>query len=152
MYLYDDNVICKSGGVWKVSGIHDGNMILTESNTGIQKTVSDPACEIMRKIITKEEILEVVSRIGFIRTIQAPNDRVRKEFYEEAMAKYDELEWVKVIKTAYLRAQEGRMRPYEEDYSQKAKEFLHGEISVLLDIPFAQVEEYISFSIANDIW
>jgi CarD family transcriptional regulator len=151
MYEIGDYVICRSGGVGRVTGRLDGalRLILHGGEDGAVKEVAEDDGEIVRKIMSREAILEVIDRIGFVRTIQAPNDKVRHEFYQEAMAQYDELEWVKVIKTAYMRQQERRLTPTETACSEKAKGYLHGEISVLLDMPADEVGDYIAAAVAS---
>ncbi|MDR1979620.1 MAG: hypothetical protein LBQ42_12875 [Synergistaceae bacterium] len=151
MYRAGDYVICRNGGVWRVSEADPDKIRLAEheSETINVLPANDEGKEIVRKIISKETILEVIERIGFIRTIQAPNEKARKKFYDEAMAKYDEIEWVKIIKTVYLRRKARQLLPFESAYDEKAKGYLHGEISVLLEIPVNEVEDYISYAIMN---
>ena len=68
------------------------------------------------------------------------------------MAKYEEVEWVKVIKTVYLRQQEKRISPVEMAYEEKARNFFYNEISVLLEIPFDAVEDYIVSAVSKETW
>lgn len=49
--------------------------------------------------MTREDALELVERMPYIRTIQVAADKVRSEFYQEALHSDDPVEWVKVIKT-----------------------------------------------------
>jgi CarD family transcriptional regulator len=147
-------VICRSGGIWQVVGLDAGSVrLLQHGGTGGEVKVL-PACdgEIVRKIVSQEAILEVIGRIGFIRTILAPNDKVRDELYQDAMAKFDEVEWIKVIKTAYLRGQEKWLTAAEIAYKKQAENYLHGEISVLLKMPLDAVEGFITASVSSDAW
>jgi CarD family transcriptional regulator len=151
MYKTGDHVICKSGGVWKVLESSAEKMTLALHESGEEKKLRLPDDdEIVRDIANKEDILEAISRIPFIRTIQAPNDKIRRELYEEAMSKFNEAEWIKVIKSAYLRGESRRLAQYETEYAQKAKNFFHGEISVVMEIPVCEVEDYISSAISSD--
>ena len=59
------------------------------------------------------------------------------------MDKYDELEWIRVIKTAYLHGQDQRLQPYEEAYAKQAANYFHGEAAYLLNLPFSSIEAYI---------
>jgi CarD family transcriptional regulator len=145
-----DYVICKSGGVWSIAGISNGKIHLVGHESGAMKVLPVINEEIVRKIVPKETILEVIDRVGFIRTIQASNDKTRKELYDKAMAKYDEIEWIKVIKTVYLRQKAKRLMSSELAYSEKARGYLHGEISVLLEIPLDEVEDYIFYAISKN--
>ena len=153
MYKTGDYVICRSGGVWHVGGANTGQLKLESHEApGETQTVSVDSGEIVRRIVPKDELLDVLSRIPYTRTIQAPGAKVRMEFYRDAMEKYDELEWIRVIKTVYMQEREKRLAPGEGEYGIRAKRYLHGEISVLLGIPFDHVEEYIAASIADDVW
>ncbi|MDR1621701.1 MAG: CarD family transcriptional regulator [Synergistaceae bacterium] len=150
MYETGDYVICRNGGVWRVSGINADKICLVEHERGTVNLLPANDDELVRKIVSKETILEIVERIGFIRTIQASNEKVRRKLYDEAMAKYDEVEWAKVIKTVYLRQKGKRLLPFEPAYSEKAKSYLHGEISILLEVPVNEVEDYIFYAIAKN--
>jgi CarD family transcriptional regulator len=152
MYEAGDYVICRSGGVWKILGFEGDSIRIAKHEHDVEKTISRANGEIIRKIASKEAIMETLDRIPFIRTIQAPNDKTRRELYAQAMAKYDEIEWVKVIKTAYLRQKERRFMPYETSFSEEAKQYLHGEISVTLGMPSDEAEGYIASSVSKDSW
>lgn len=147
-----DFVICRSGGVWRVESVEDGVCAMSCHDTGETKTVQTDDGEIIRKVASRETLLEAVGRVGFIRTLQAPNDRLRRELYEDAMSRYDEIEWIRVVKTVYLRRLEKPLAPEETAYGEKARRFLHGEISVVLGLPMEQVEGYIASAVAADTW
>ena len=72
--------------------------------------------------------------------------------YDMAMNKFDEIEWIRIIKSVYLRKQDCRLSPWEENYGATAKEFFHGEISILLNIPYENVEQYITQAVSSDSW
>jgi CarD family transcriptional regulator len=152
VYKPGDYVFCSFGGVWLVEGAGDETLNLKEHGSGNRKHVSGHDNDIVRAVSSKEKVLDVIDRIGFIRTIRAPNDKIRREFYEEAMSKYDEFEWVKVIKSVYMRKQDGRLMRGEAEYAEKAKSYFHGEVSVVLGIPVDEVEEYISAAVSCDGW
>jgi CarD family transcriptional regulator len=149
MYKVGDYVICRNGGVWRVAGIDADEIRLIEHESDAEKILSASSTEMIRKIASKETILDVIQRVPYIRTIQAPNNKVRISLYDEAMAKYDEIEWLKIIKTVYLRRQEKRLIPNELEYGEKAKGYLHGEISILLEMPVNEVEKYIKSAVLD---
>ncbi|WP_052446821.1 hypothetical protein [Candidatus Soleaferrea massiliensis] len=99
--------------------------------------------EIIRKAVTKDTVLDVVGYVGFIRIIQAPNDKIRGEVLRRRHLRgyYDEIEWFRVIKSVYLRAEEKPLPQDEYVYAQRAKEYLHGEISALPDIEVDAMED-----------
>lgn len=152
MYEKGEYIVCRSGGLWLVSQNDNSKLLLVKHECGTSKILPMDSEEIVRKIISKEAILEVIGRIPFIRTIRASNDKIRKALYEEAMKQYDEIEWVKIIKSVYLWQQEKRIAPSEIAFSDKAKGYLHGEISILLEIPLDEVEEYITSTISSETW
>ncbi|MDR3263543.1 MAG: hypothetical protein LBT30_04465 [Clostridiales bacterium] len=147
MYNKGDYLILKNGGIWHVDSVEDDDVSLTEHGGGSVILLPQKSKDIVRTVVSKEAITEVIDRIPFICTIQAPKDSVRKELYDTAMEAYDEIEWVRIIKTIYLRCQEGRLMESELAYGKRAKGFLYGEISVLLDIPADKAEEYIKQNI-----
>ena len=160
MYAAGDYIILEKDGIWQVSKLE------TDAKSGevlryILKSPKEPdntnnikadSKMLLRKVISKDDLTDILSRIPYTRTIQAPNNKIREELYETAMAAYDELEWIRVIKTAYLRKEEGRQMPFEEKYSRQAKNYFQLEISVIMDIPFDKVEDYIASAIADDLW
>ena len=136
-------VVCRGGGIWRVIRTDSSGCTLKEQDTGFLKELAPDTDEIIRPIASRE---------GYIRTIQAPNDKLRRELYEEAMAQYDEIEWIRVIKTVYLRGQEKPLTPEESAYGEQAKRFFHGELSAALDISMDQVEGYIAAAVTKDSW
>ena len=144
--LAAEAVVHCEGGIW------------FKTNEGRFQCVSDgtlaelKASDIVRKICSKDKIIEMIDRVGFITVIQAPNEKVRKEFYQQAMDKYDELEWIRVIKTAYLHGQDQRLQPYEEAYAKQAANYFHGEAAYLLNLPFSSIEAYIGEKVTSDDW
>jgi CarD family transcriptional regulator len=152
MYESGQYVLCRSGGVWRVDTVKTDEIHLTEHETGSVKIIPANGDEIVRGISSKEIILEIIERIGFIATIKAPRDKIRLQIYKDAMELYEEIEWVKIIKSVYLRREDHRLSSIEIEYAERAKRYLHGEISVLLAIPTDKVEAYIAAAVSADDW
>lgn len=152
MYNIGDAIILASGGVWRVVAASDAGLTVQLHASDETKQIVHDDADIVRAIADKETILAIIERIGFVRTIQAPNEKLRKEFYQSAMDEYDELEWVRVIKSAYLREQEQKAQAYEKKLGKLAKAFFHSEVSLALDIPYSQVEQYIAEAVTADSW
>lgn len=153
MFDVGEYVLCLQGGIWKVINVNGIEYHLQQhgSKESITVPVTDTR-EIVRGLSSKEKILEIIERVGFFTTIKAPNDKIRKELYADALNEFDEVNWVKVIKSVYLRQQDGRLMEGELEYADKAKNYFHGEISVVLGIPMGEVEGYISSAVSNDGW
>lgn len=115
------------------------------------KQKPDTEERIIREISTKEELEELIERMPYIQTIQAPNGKVRKELYELAMKAYDDVEWVKVIKSVYLRMEDRRYEDFEPGYMEKSKQFLYGEIAVRFVLPFNDVEHFVNEAIKKHL-
>lgn len=122
--------------------------VITENGIA-EKT--DAIDEIIREVSTKEELSELMERMPYIQTIQAPNGKVRRELYELSMKKFDDVEWVKVIKSVYLRMEDRRYEDFESGYMEKAKQFLYGEIAVCFEIPFEEVEQFVNDTIKKHL-
>lgn len=113
------------------------------TKNGIVKK-EDAAANIIREISTKEELTELMERMPYIQTIQAPNGKVRKELYDLSMMEYDDVEWVKIIKSVYLRKKDKGYEDYETDYMKKAKNFLYQEIALRFLFPFDETELFVN--------
>ena len=118
---------------------------------GIKKKDSVPDNTVIREISTKEALQDIIERIPYIQTIQAPNSRIRKELYQMAMDQYEDLEWVKVIKSVYLRMQDKHYEEYEPAFMNKAKDFLYTEMSIRFEIPLDQVENFINQEVEKQL-
>lgn len=152
MYEPGQHVICRDGGVWLITEQSGDRLHLVEHERGATRELPADGEDIVRSVASREKILEVIDRVAFIPAIQAPGDRARNELYEASMAMFDEVEWIRVIKSVYLRGQDKRLPDSEIAHSEAAKRFLYGEISVLLEIPLDRVEEHITRAVTDDSW
>lgn len=104
---------------------------------------------VMRSVLTKEEADELIDTIPDIEELWVSNDKLREEKYKETMRSCDCKDWIKVIKTLYLRKQERiaqgkKTTAMDEKYLRMAEDNLYTELSLVLDIPKEQMEEYIT--------
>lgn len=154
MYQPGDHVLLKQGGIWQITALNaDSTYSLKAYSDGRSlEGLTAESGEIIRPVCSKETLEEALSRLPYLQAIRVANDKVRKEFYDNAMAQYDELEWITVIKTIYLRQEEKRLLPYEAPLLTTAKSYFHEEVSLLMEVPLAEVEDYIANGIAQDIW
>ena len=134
MFLMNNYVITKKG-IGKIIDVQDDYHVeLYHSQQQIRISEDD----IIREICSQEVIEEMIDRIAYICTFSIDNEKMRKDIYCDAMNEYDEISWVKVIKSTYLRNKQ-----------KKAKDC---EISILLNIPYKNVEKYIIEKVRNDEW
>lgn len=121
---------------------------LYETNSIIYTPIDDEKA-IVRRILSKKEAFELIQQIPTIQPLKIENDKQREESYRTAMRTNDCYEWIRVIKTIYLRNQarlgEGKKaNQVDEKYIQNAENLLYGELAVPLGIPKEQVRDYIT--------
>ncbi len=92
---------------------------------------------IIREVITKKEAVELISEIPDIEELWITNEKLREESYKEAMASCDCRQWIKIIKTLYVRKQERlaagkKVTATDERYYKQAKDYLYAELSFAL--------------------
>lgn len=103
---------------------------------------------VMRKVLTKDQVNDLIQHIPEIETIVEMNDKLREERFKECMKKYDCTSWIRVIKTLYLRRQERiergqKVTATDARYLKSAEDNLYGEFSMALGIARDEVEAYI---------
>lgn len=104
---------------------------------------------IMRRLLTGEQADELIKTIPQIEEIWVENDKLREEKYKECMRTCECREWVRIIKTLYVRmqkriAQGKKITATDERYFRMAEENLYSELSIVLGIPKEEMEEYIT--------
>lgn len=104
---------------------------------------------IMRKILTAKEADALIDKVKEIDTLQIQNEKQREEKYKEAIRTCDCEEWVRIIKTLYLRgktrqAEGKKITSSDAKYMHLAEENLYGELSIALKIPKNEVENFIT--------
>ena len=119
-----------------------------DRNRRVYTPVGNPNV-IMRKILTEKEADALIDRVKEIAPLQIPNEKQREEKYKEAIRTCSCEEWVRIIKTLYLRgqkrqAQGKKITSSDAKYKHLAEENLYGELSIALKIPKNEVEDFIS--------
>lgn len=104
---------------------------------------------LMRKILTAKEADELINSVSQIDTLQIRDEKLREEKYKEAMRTCSCVEWVRMIKTLYLRgksrqAEGKKITSSDARYLHLAEENLYGELSIALKIPKDKVEDFIT--------
>lgn len=108
----------------------------------------DTAEESMRRALSHEEAVKLIETIPEIPLIDIANDKLLEQEYRGCMRANCCEEWVRIIKTIYLRKkkrqEDGRkVTAIDAKYFRIAEEQLYGELAVALDIPRSEVETYI---------
>lgn len=102
----------------------------------------------MRPVLSKDEAVQLIDGIPEVETLWVPFDKAREEIYKEAIRKCDCSEWIKIIKTLYLRKQariaEGKKAVNaEEKYLHIVEEALYGELAIPLNMKPEEVLKFI---------
>jgi CarD family transcriptional regulator len=108
----------------------------------------------MRRIMTRDEAEELIDRIPGIQELWITNEKQREELYKGCMKTCDCGEWIRIIKTLYLRRVERTARgkkitSVDERYLKMAEDYLYSELELVLGIPKNRVEQYIGDRIAE---
>lgn len=153
--VYGNTGVCKVGEVTKMTapGTEEDRLYYT------LEPVYDKGCRlftpidnqkvIMRPVLTKSEAEELIARMKEIDTLWVSDEKHREQIYKEAIRTGNCEEWVKIIKTLYLRKQsrlaEGKkVTSSDAKYLHLAEESLYGELSVVMGIPKEEMEAFIT--------
>lgn len=103
---------------------------------------------VLRRIISRQEAMELIDGMNTVETFQIPDERKREYYYRDAIKKCDCRELVKIIKTTYLRkkhrADAGKKATADDvKYFKMAEETLYGELAVALEMSVEEVKNFI---------
>lgn len=109
----------------------------------------DSPKESMRRVLKKEEARRLIDSIPEIPLLTITNDKLSEQTYKECLKTGSCEEWVRIIKTIYLRKQKriqaGRkVTAVDAKYFHMAEESLYGELAVVLEMSRDAVEAYIT--------
>lgn len=158
--IYGANGVCKVKEIGNVKiGNHKSDKIFYTLEPVFSKgstvyTPVDSEKVIMRRLITKEDAKKLIDDIDNIEFFWVSNDKQREQTFKEAIRKYDCREWIKVIKTLYLRKQERiaegkKITTTDEKYLHAAEENLYCELSMALEMPKDEIQEYIAIKVKS---
>ena len=160
MFDVGDYIVCGSNGICTVENIGtidvpdvDPNRLYyilqpVYTKTSVVYIPVDNEKIVMRKVLTGEQVQKLIDQIPEIETIGEKNDKLREERFKECMRHYDCMEWIKVIKTLYLRRQERvergqKVTATDARYLKAAEDQLYGEFAMALGIEKGEVEHFI---------
>lgn len=161
MFEKNEYVVYGTSGVCRIEDITAMSMdgvskdrlfyVLTPSSQKGGKifTPVDSQKTLMRRILTREEATRLIDEIPDIEELWITNDKLREGTYKECMKSCDCREWIKIIKTLYLRkearsAQGKKITSTDEKYLRMAEDYLYSELEIPLEVPRENMEEYIT--------
>lgn len=161
MFQVNENVIYGNHGVCRITdcgklsiSIADKDKMyytlqpIYQNETVIYAPVDN--CRIvMRYVMSKEDVEELIREIPDIETLWVVNERERELQYKTALKSCDCRELVKIIKTIYkrreARIQNGKkVTAIDERYYRMVADQLNGELAFVLNIDKDNVDSYIS--------
>ena len=103
---------------------------------------------ILRAVISKEEAESLIDCIPEIDVLWIANERMREASYKECLRNARCEDYVRIIKTLYIRKQERlamgkRITATDEKYLKLAESSLYSELSLVLGIPESEMESYL---------
>ena len=162
MFEVGDCIVCGNNGICTVENIStidvpdiDPNRLYyilrpVYAKSSVVYIPVDNEKIIMRKVLTQEQVKELIDHIPEIETIAEMNDKQREERFKECMKHYDCEDWIKVIKTLYLRRQERmekgqKVTATDARYLKTAEDHLYCEFAIERN----EVVDFITNQIEN---
>ena len=161
MFQRDEYVFYESGGICRISDIQmsplegmpaDREYYVMQSihdRNGVMYIPVDNDKVFLRRLLNREEAEALILQIPSVDAIQEPNAKLLRTKYQEAMHTHEPLEWVRVIKTVYLRTsgdayRAQRLSETERSMSDTAKRYLYTELALALGREASEMEAYIT--------
>lgn len=109
---------------------------------------------IMRRILSKKEAEELIQDIPEIDALWVENDKQREQVYRDTVRKCDCREWIRIIKTLYLRKEDRiargkKVTATDERYLHIAEDNLYSELSIPLGVAKDKMADYITERVAE---
>lgn len=152
--VYGNTGVCKVAEMTKMSVPGSGSDKLYYA----LEPVYDKGCRLftpvdnqkvaMRPVMTRQEADCLIDRMKDIDVLPVSDEKNREQAYKEAVRTCDSVEWVRIIKTLYVRRQSRlaagkKVTSSDAKYLHLAEESLYGELSVVMGIPKEEVGEYL---------
>lgn len=155
MFKVDEYVVYKNN-VCKVKEVNTKNGYYTlapiEDESLIIKVLIDNN-KSLRKLISKKELEKIISEIPNIPLIE-DNDRLIENDYKELMRSGTYEDYVKIIKTTYLRNKQRleankKVGDKDKHYLQEAEKSLYDEFAVVLGKTFEETKKYVEDAVSK---
>ncbi len=154
LVVYQTEGVCRVAEITTLDWIKDGKDRLYYILSSLKNPASRIYCPVdndkaaIRKVMTKEEAVELLDAIPQYELLWIENEKQREEIYKGAMRSASSKELVRVIKTLYqrrkVRVELGKkMTSTDERYFKAAKTLLYEELAVALDQKEDEMEQYI---------
>lgn len=153
--VYGTTGVCKveAVGPMQMSGVSKGKLYYTLAplySKGSKVFIPiDNDKVIMRPVLTKDEAKALVEQIPTIELLWVSDEKRREDIYKTALRTCDCKEWIKIIKTLYLRkmsriAEGKKVTVSDGKYLHMAEERLYEELALALEMEKDEVLDYIT--------
>lgn len=168
MYSINDTVLYGANGVCKISDICSKEFSGVTKDYYILRPFSNESLTIfvpvnnklltdkIRKILSKEEILRLISGISAEPISWIDDDAERKERYRKVLISGDRGEILKMIRELYMHKQEQlskgkKLHISDEQFMKEGERLLYSEFSLVLNIKEDEVPGFITERIRNNV-
>lgn len=159
MFKVNDTIMYGTQGICKITEITEKEFMGAKKEYYVLKPVSDPAATLfapvnnqkieakMRRILSEEEIYELIETMPYEEANWIDNENERKEKYKQIIASGDRTELIRMIKALYLhkqkREEDGKhLYLSDERFFKEAERILYDEFQYVLNV---KREELMSF-------
>lgn len=98
----------------------------------------------IRRPVSREEALALISRISQIEELPISNEKFREQEYRNCIADFCPENWVRVLKTTYSRTKSrGNITSLDRKYQMMLEHALYSEFSFALGIPASEMQSFI---------
>lgn len=151
MFKVNDVITYGTQGVCKIVDIEEKTVSGAKKKYYVLKPIKDQCSTIyapidnehvskkMRRLLTKDEINNLIDSMPDEKTDWISNDNERKECYNGILASGDHLELIKMIKAIYAHKKEReadgkRLHMSDEHFFKAAEQILYNEFQYVLDL------------------
>ena len=124
--------------------------LVNDSSLKVKVPTNNPN---IRKVLSKQEVLDLIEKIPTIETIEA-GDRLLETEYKNCLKTSKCEDLIKIIKTTYLRNKEredNHKKKADKDnhYFEQAEKYLYTEFSIALEKTQEQTKEFVIASLSK---
>jgi CarD family transcriptional regulator len=119
-----------------------------DDNASVIYTPAEGGRVVIRPLVSKDEVESLLDRLNEVTNIVVHSEKQRRDAYRAAMAKASPEEYIRIIKTVEHRRESAatthrHLAITDTEYERSAKYCLYNELSLVLNMPFGEVENYI---------
>ncbi len=109
----------------------------------------------LRRLLSRQEIMELIHRAGETQTNWITDSKVRREAFTKILHEGDALELIGMLKAIYLHEEalpQGKQLPMsDQEMQQAAKRQLYSEMAYVLSIEESQVQPFIMNQLEGEV-